>query len=75
MADYRKMYAILCRAVDEVIEPLEQIPLARGCAQGLKSALQKAEETYIDTAGYGEQTENPQVIVLRHRWPKETSEG
>lgn len=28
MADYKKMYAILCTATDSVIEPLEQIPLA-----------------------------------------------
>ena len=37
MIDYKKMYAILCGAVDEVIEPLEQIPMARaagGAAPG-----------------------------------------
>ena len=28
MADYQKMYALLCGAVDDVIDPLEQIPLA-----------------------------------------------
>lgn len=27
MADYQKMYALLCGAVDDVIDPLEQIPL------------------------------------------------
>ena len=26
MADYQKMYALLCGAVDDVIDPLEQIP-------------------------------------------------
>ncbi len=26
MADYQKMYALLCGAVDNVIDPLEQIP-------------------------------------------------
>ena len=28
MVDYQKMYALLCGAVDDVIDPLEQIPLA-----------------------------------------------
>lgn len=50
MADYKKMYAILCGAVDDVIDPLERIPLARGCAQKLKEALLEAEEIYIITS-------------------------
>lgn len=28
MPDYKKMYAILCGAIDDVIDPLEEIPLA-----------------------------------------------
>ena len=36
MADYKKMYMILCGAVDEVIDPLEQIPMARASAQVLR---------------------------------------
>ena len=28
MADYQKMYSLLCRVVDSVIDPLERIPLA-----------------------------------------------
>ena len=33
MADYQKMYAVLCSAVDEVIDPLERIPLALSSAE------------------------------------------
>lgn len=42
MADYKKMYMILCGAVDEVIDPLEQIPMARASAQVLREALLQA---------------------------------
>lgn len=55
MADYKKMYAILCGAVDDVIDPLERIPLARGCAQKLKEALLEAEEVYIATSPIAEE--------------------
>ena len=52
MIDYQKMYTILCSAIDEVIDPLEQIPLAYPEAQKLRSALLAAEEVYIDTAPF-----------------------
>ena len=44
MADYQKMYAVLCSAVDEVIDPLERIPLALSSARILRAALARAEE-------------------------------
>lgn len=47
MADYRKMYAILCGAVDDVIEPLEKIPLAHDAVQTLRRAMLEAEEVYV----------------------------
>ena len=28
MPDYKRMYALLCGAIDKVIDPLEQIPAA-----------------------------------------------
>ena len=34
MADYRKMYYLLCKTVDDVIDPLEHIPLAVPYALG-----------------------------------------
>ena len=52
MADYKKMYMILCGAVDEVIDPLEQIPMARASVQVLREALLQAERVYIDTSVY-----------------------
>ena len=47
MADYRKMYALLCSAIDGVIEPLERIPLAHDAAQTLRQALLEAEDVYV----------------------------
>ena len=50
MADYQKMYAVLCMAIDGVLDDLESIPLARPYAQKLYSALLMAEDIYVDTA-------------------------
>ena len=52
MPDYKKMYAVLCGAIDDVIDPLEKIPLARDCVEKLKAALLEAEEIYIETSPY-----------------------
>ena len=49
MADYHTMYTILCAAVDQVIDPLEQIPQARPFAAALHMALERAEEVYVDS--------------------------
>ena len=48
MADYEKMYAVLCSAVDGVIEPLERIPLALPYARALRAALLQAEALYVE---------------------------
>ena len=50
MPDYRKMYAVLCGALDDVIDPLEQIPLACPSAAILRTALLHAEEIYLQTS-------------------------
>lgn len=52
MADYKKMYAILCKAIDDAIDPLEQIPEAKRISKDLQDALLGAEEIYIDTSPY-----------------------
>ena len=44
MANYRKMYTVLCAAIDEVIDPLEKIPLAAPQARKLRAAMQEAED-------------------------------
>ena len=65
MADYKKMYAVLCGAVDQVIEPLEQIPLAWPSAQVLRKALLRAEDIYVASTTYVQETEDPQGVELR----------
>ena len=65
MADYRKMYYVLCKAIDEVIDLLDQIPLARPYAGQLQKALLEAEDIYIDTTPYAEETENPKIIQFK----------
>ena len=65
MPDYKKMYIVLCNAIDRVIDPLEQIPSARPYAGYLKDALLTAEDIYIDTSLYGEKTESANIILLK----------
>ncbi len=51
MADYKKMYSVLCCAVDDAICALECSRLsALSAAQTLRIALQKAEDIYIETS-------------------------
>ena len=47
MADYQKMYALLCGAVDDVIDPLEQIPLAIPYASVLRRALEDYTQVFL----------------------------
>ena len=65
MANYRKMYAVLCAAVDEVIDPLEKIPLAAPQAGKLREAMREAEGIYINTTAYFEETEDSQIVRLK----------
>ena len=57
MADYQKMYALLCGSIDDVIDGLEEIPLALPYANILKKALLDAEELYIQTDDSGVDSE------------------
>jgi len=52
MPNYEKMYAVLCGAIDEVMEELARIPLASPSVERLHSALEQAEEIYIRTSVY-----------------------
>ena len=65
MANYQKMYAILCGAVDEVIDPLEEIPLAVPSAAIFRRALLEAEEVYLRSALLVERVPGSRVIRLR----------
>ena len=58
MADYQKMYAVLCTAVDDVIGPLEKIPMAIQPVRTLREALLRAEDINMDTSMYAEKDEN-----------------
>ena len=49
MADYQRMYAILCSSVAAVIPALEEIPAANPSMRILQQALLNAEELYIQT--------------------------
>ena len=50
MPDYKKMYAVLCAAIDGEIDALKEIPLALASANRLENALLEAEEIYIETS-------------------------
>ena len=48
--DYRKMYALLCTAIDRSIDPWKRIPQAHPIADALERALLEAENVYLATA-------------------------
>ena len=48
MADYEKMYALLCGAIDDVLDDLNRISPAS--AAKLQKALLEAEELYVSSA-------------------------
>ena len=62
MPDNMKMYSVLCKAIDDVIDPLERIPLAQPYAEALKSALYEAEEIYIETSPCFEETLDSRIV-------------
>ena len=64
MADYKKMYAVLCGAVDNAVDELENIPPAKPCADRLTRALREAEEIYIDTTPYLAETADAKILRL-----------
>ena len=49
MADYQKMYYILCRAMDRALDALPAE--AEDARRIIQHALYEAEEKYIETAG------------------------
>lgn len=50
MTDYAKLYARLCRAIDEVLDELGTIPEAQHAWGKLQAAILDAEAQYLDTA-------------------------
>lgn len=49
MPDYKSMYTLLCKAVDDAIDQLSEIPEAAPIAQALIIALNAAEDIYIES--------------------------
>ena len=65
MPDYKKMYAVLCAAIDREIDTLKEIPLALASANRLESALLEAEEIYIETSSYVESDDGEKNFTFR----------
>lgn len=65
MSDYKRMYALLCGAIDKVIDPLEQIPAAEHILETLQDALLDAEEIYIETTPYLEETADSKILEFK----------
>ena len=49
MADYAKMYAVLCAGVSDVLDDMEGKAELQAYFQRLKELLNKAEDIYIET--------------------------
>ena len=64
MPNYEKMYAVLCGAVDDVMDELARIPLASPAVERLHAALEQAEEIYIRTSVYTAEGDG-NIIELR----------
>lgn len=60
MADYKRMYTLLCKTIDDVIDPLAQIPAAKIYALHLQT-----EEIYISTTPYAEETSDSKIIQMK----------
>ena len=51
MADYQKMYVILCAAASDAVDERADIPLAMRCRDKRQKALLAAEDIYMETTG------------------------
>ena len=63
MADYQKMYAVLCGVIDDTRTELARIPAAAVSAERLTQALQRAETLYIESS-------EPPILVFPAAAPK-----
>ena len=59
------MYTLLCKTIDDVIEPLSRIPGGEPYAESLQDALLQAEEIYISTAPYVEETPDTKIFQIK----------
>ncbi len=63
MPDYKRMYTLLCKAVDDALTDLETIPAAKLTYNKLSEALIEAEEIYIDSSPYTYEEEQEAEII------------
>ena len=49
MANYPKMYALLCGTIDDALDEMRSIPQAASTAEKLQRALLEAEALFIET--------------------------
>lgn len=70
MADYQKMYAILCGAVDDALMGLEQGSSAACISLRLRLALEREEEIYLETSRCAERRGDTNLIELRRETPE-----
>ena len=70
MADYQKMYAILCGAVDDALMGLEQGSSAACISLRLRLALERAEEIYLETSMCAERRGDTNLIEQRRETPE-----
>lgn len=65
MPDYKKMYAVLCGAIDKALETLDKIPMAAQISKSLQVALLEAEEIYIETTPYLEEAADSKILEFK----------
>ena len=70
MADYKRMYTLLCKTIDDVIDPPSRIPDAKIYASHLQNALLRAEDIYISSTPYADDTSDPLIIQLNMDIPE-----
>ena len=56
---------MLCKTIDEMIDPLSRIPGGEPYAESLQDALLQAAEIYISTTPYAEGTSDSQIIQMK----------
>ena len=73
MADYKRMYAILCAAASEALDLLPELPENAAGLELLQRALLEAEEVYI--AGGEDASEERSDVAIRIPRFKDISRG
>lgn len=65
MADYKKMYAILCCAMSDAIDQLEDVPSAIETCRMMRNAMRQAEEVYLQASYLNPSKTENNIIVFK----------